>query len=133
VARFTQPDPLSLASPGYGYSNGDPVNGSDPTGLFRAAVFFLRVGNELFCTVFICFSHAEVMLLKRFGSWATGLVGLIIGLAIGSLCGLFCVIVGGIVGWMISILLQDRIPGLVAQDQRNGGRGGCTELSFRVL
>ena len=133
VARFTQADPLSVESPSCGYSDGDPVNSSDPTGLMRAAVFIVEMPDgHWYCAVFMCFSHAEIMMLKRLGTWLTGLIGFLIGWAIGLAGGIFALF-GAIIGTMIVILLGNRIPGLVEADRRNGGRGTCTDFSFRLL
>lgn len=47
--RFTQPDPIGLAGGVnlYGYADGDPVNFSDPLGLFPLVIDFPRSWGEL--------------------------------------------------------------------------------------
>ncbi|MFE6252287.1 RHS repeat-associated core domain-containing protein [Streptomyces niveus] len=73
LGRFTQPDPSGQDTNPYLYAGGDPVNGSDPTGLFDWKSIAVTAGVEV----------------------GIGAAAVVVGAACGATPGAACVVAGG--------------------------------------
>ncbi|MFF5251217.1 RHS repeat-associated core domain-containing protein [Streptomyces leeuwenhoekii] len=87
LGRFTQPDPSGQENNPYLYATGDPVNHSDPTGLFSFSDA-LDVGEKIFSAATGCLAGISAAGETGILTAATGFFGAPGGLAAGALaCG----------------------------------------------
>ncbi|MER7236360.1 RHS repeat-associated core domain-containing protein [Streptomyces olivaceus] len=92
IGRFTQPDPSGQETNLYLYANGDPVNNTDPSGLFSFSDI-LDTGSDVFGVVSGCV--AGISAAAETGAIAyAGAVGGVVGAGVGSAVGVGAAVVG---------------------------------------
>ncbi|MFC7820063.1 MULTISPECIES: RHS repeat-associated core domain-containing protein [unclassified Streptomyces] len=90
--RFTQPDPSGQETNPYFYAAGDPVNRTDPTGLFSFSDI-LDTGGEIFGVVSGCVSGVGAAASTGTIQYAAA-VGGVVGAGVGSAVGAGAAVVG---------------------------------------
>ncbi|MFC9061905.1 RHS repeat-associated core domain-containing protein, partial [Streptomyces sp. NPDC057074] len=92
LGRFTQPDPSGQETNPYLYASGDPINNSDPSGLFSFSDI-LDSGSDVFGVVSGCV--AGISAAAETGAIAyAGAVGGVVGAGVGSAVGVGAAVVG---------------------------------------
>ncbi|WP_437060710.1 RHS repeat-associated core domain-containing protein [Streptomyces sp. enrichment culture] len=92
IGRFTQPGPAGQETNLYLYANGDPVNNTDPSGLFSFSGI-LDTGSDVFGVVSGCVAGISAAAETGAIAYASA-VGGVVGAGVGSAVGVGAAVVG---------------------------------------
>jgi len=124
LGRFTQPDPLSVDSPNYTYAGGDPINASDPSGLFCCLGWWWNWHWWGFSgAVQFHLSHYDVQVIMYWWFPLAAGIGAIIGFIIGD-------IVGAVVGVIIGLVIGQVAFWPIFNNDLICGCGSWVRISF---